>query len=268
MRAFGRHFCLRREASQLLGSREGFERLFVAELARPKSTWSCNGRILYSLQKHKEMLLYFKLNFAHLKIKVMETIRIDDQLSKIEKIFGERISTVKSGSSLKTLEGCVPLLVVDRTKISTRDLFNAIDLGNTKHNSWFLDLDRAYDLVTWPDLSYTLENVNITRTSVPKNFLASDVPVSRKFGLAQNTISCFNVQRPLTFHEVVNLAFQYPSIFNKTIHGIQAYGSRFTKEEDTLNPGTDDTLEIYRKGNPGKGFLKLGQREIPVYRRQ
>lgn len=190
----------------------------------------------------------------------MKRKSIDAQISKILRIFGERISTTTWDGNNEKIEGCIDLLVVNVSTISTRDLFNTINLGCRKHNSWFLDLTHAYDLVETPETSYTLTNVNISTCTAAKNFLTKDtVSVSRKLGLLEKTFPCFRAKRPLTFHEVLNLAFQYPGIFNESIHGIQAYGSRFTKEVDTLNPATDDTMEIYRKGNPGKGFLKLAR---------
>lgn len=190
----------------------------------------------------------------------MKRKSIDAQISKIHRVFDERITTTTGDGGFEKIEGCVDLLVVHVSIVSTRDLFNTINLGCRKHNSWFLDLAHAYDLIKTPDTSYCLRNVNISTCTASKDFFINDgVSVSRRFGLAEKIFPCFRTKRPLTLHEVLNLAFQYPGIFNDTIHGIQAYGSRFTKEVDTLNPTTDDTMEIYRKGNPGKGFLKLAR---------
>lgn len=191
----------------------------------------------------------------------MKQKSIDSQINKIFKIFGNRITTTTSdGKTMlaKNKSGNVDLLVVSVNEIFTRDLFSAINLGCRENNSWFLDLKNAYDLVKVPETSYVLKNVNITSTVVPKNFAAPNNGAGRSTGLMEKTFPCFG-NRPLTFHDVLNLAFQYPGIFNENIQGIQAYGSRFTKEEATLKPSSDDTLEIYRKGNVGKGFLKLAR---------
>lgn len=170
---------------------------------------------------------------------------LKSQVSKIDEVFGKRIKTfTELRNVVPNKNGNVDLLVVNVRKVSTRDLFNSIDLGCREHNSWFLNLVNAYDLVETPESSYILRNVNITTCIAPKNFLLADeTSVGRKMRLAEKTFPCFG-QRPLTLHEVLNLAFQYPEIFNKKIHGIQAYGSRFTKEEDSLNLATDDTLEM------------------------
>jgi hypothetical protein len=195
----------------------------------------------------------------------MKRKSIDSQISKVQKIFGgERITTITgSGKIPEYLPHCIDLLVVNVSTISTRDFFNTINLGCRKHNSWFLDLTHAYDLVKTTETSYMLENVNIVNTTIQKGFLPykKGEAVGRFTGFHEKTFSCFDNERPLTFHEVLNLAFQYPGIFSDKVHGIQAYGSRFTKEPDSLKPATDDTLEIYRKGNIGKGFLKLAREQ-------
>jgi hypothetical protein len=187
---------------------------------------------------------------------------IDSQINKIEKVFDKRITAVTDARKADTkINGNIDLLVVHVDIVSTRDLFNSINLGCRKHNSWFLNLINAYDLVKTPGRSYILGNVNITACVIPKNLSVPDkITVGRKTGLVEKTFPCFG-HRPLTLHEVLNLAFQYPGIFTEKIHGIQAYGSRFTKEEDSLNLATDDTMEIYRKGNPGRGFLKLAREQ-------
>ncbi len=185
---------------------------------------------------------------------------IDTQISKIERVFGKRITSNMGDGGFNEIKNCVNLLVVHPSRIHPRDLFDAVNLGYKKHNSWFLDLTNSYDLIEVPNTeSYELRNVNITNTVTSKDFLLKgSCTVSRRLDHAKEIFPCFG-RRPLTLHEVLNLAFQYPRIFNDTIHGIQAYGSRFTKEVDSLSPSTDDTMEIYRKGNPGKGFLKLAR---------
>lgn len=191
----------------------------------------------------------------------MKRKTIDQQVEKIFRMFGKRITITTSDGKIKMFEGCIELLVVHPSIVSTRELFDKVNLGCKKHNSWFLDLKNAYDLIEIPETSYTLKNVNVSNTIALKNLIGKKYDsVGRKFGLVQKMFPCFG-KRPLTLHEVLNLAFQYPDIFNEKVHGIQAYGSRFTKEVDTLNPSTDDTMEIYRKGNPGKGFLKLAREQ-------
>ncbi len=190
----------------------------------------------------------------------MKRKSIDSQISKINRMFGKVINTTTWDGTTKEIPGCVDLLVVDASIVSTRDLFNMVNLGRRKHNSWFLDLNNAYDLVKIPETSYHLSNVNITNTITSKELIVKgdDVAFGRKDFLLEKIFPCFG-RRPLTLHEVLNLAFQYPGIFNEKIHGIQAYASRFTKEDNSLKPLTDDTMEIYRKGNTGKGFLKLAR---------
>jgi len=190
----------------------------------------------------------------------MKRKSIDAQISKIERVFGKRITASMGDGGFDQIKNCVNLLVVHPSTVSTRELFDSVNLGCKKHNSWFLDLINSYDLIEVPNTeSYELRNVNVTNTAASKDFLLKRyVTVSRRLGLVEKTFPCFG-RRPLTLHEVLNLAFQYPRIFSDAIHGIQAYGSRFTKETDSLSPFTDDTMEIYRKGNPGKGFLKLAR---------
>ncbi len=148
----------------------------------------------------------------------------------------------KPGSDPKA----VPLLVVPETILSTKNIFDRIDLGQMKKNTWFLDAIHMYNIVkNVPIIPYVLPYVNIGSSKlIPNDYSLYD----------------FNGPRPLTLHEVVTLAFHFPSIFNEKISGIQAYGSRFANSKsDVRNADTDDTLEIYRKGNPEQGLLKLAR---------
>lgn len=143
-------------------------------------------------------------------------------------------------------EGTVPLLVLPPSMISTKELFDHIDLGYMAKNTWFLDLIHMYDIIKdIPTVPYVLPNVNVRSSRlVPSNYSSYD----------------FTDPRPLTFHETVTLGFQMPTIFTEKISGMQAYGSRFAaSKSDTRNADTDDTLEIYRKGDPGEGLLKLAR---------
>lgn len=195
------------------------------------------------------------------------------QIDSLVNVFGKKLNTVHSESSLKEIKGCLDLLIVDPDIVSTKDLFYAINLGLKKHNSWFLDEKFIYDLVA-PSIyndnvnyNYILQNVSIDSSIAPKYFIDfNSIPEAksdfhkRKYDLSSCIFARFGQERPLTFHEVLNLAFQYPKIFNEKVYGMQAYGSRFTKAVDK-NPLIDDTLEIYRKGNIGKAFLKMAREQ-------
>lgn len=148
--------------------------------------------------------------------------------------------------NVQSKEGLLPLLIFPETILSTKEIFNKINLGRMEDNTWFLDPIHMYNIVKdIPTAPYVLPNINIgSATLVPSNYTHYD----------------FNGPRPLTFHEVVTLAFQYPLLFSEKISGMQAYGSRFANSKsDVRNADTDDTLEIYRKGNPGNGLLKLAR---------
>lgn len=168
-----------------------------------------------------------------------------EQLDKIETTFGDEIQVEISNKTVTQKDTCIPILIVPRNIIPTKDIFSKIDLGIPHHNSWFLDLEYMYDIVPTPNKPYVIHNVD---------HINSKIPPSRAYQIREPG-------RPLTLHEVVSLAFQYPELINtRAIFGIQAYGSRFTKNQ-LREPGKDDTLEIYRKGNPGEGFAKLAREQ-------
>ena len=143
-------------------------------------------------------------------------------------------------------ENCISLLVFPENMIETKSIFERVDLGCMGKNTWFLDKVHMYDIVeNIPRTPYVVHNINVTFNTL---------------GTPWYTRYYFGEQRPLTFHEVVTLAFYFPDIFNEKISGIQAYGSRFANSKGkSRNADTDDTLEIYRKGDPGEGFLKLAR---------
>ncbi|MBP9765949.1 MAG: hypothetical protein KBD12_01800 [Candidatus Pacebacteria bacterium] len=195
------------------------------------------------------------------------------QMNSLDNVFGTKLNNTHSESVVEEIKGCLNLFVVDPDLVSTKDLFYAVNLGCKKHNSWFLDEECIYDLVNASiyddniNYNYILQNVCIDNTVAPKYFIDfNSIPKSksdfhkRKYDLTSCIFARFGQERPLTFHEVLNLAFQYPKIFNEKISGMQAYGSRFTKKVEK-NPLTDDTLEIYRKGNIGKAFLKMAREQ-------
>ncbi len=195
----------------------------------------------------------------------MRQKRIKSQIATVKRLFGISIdgnALTQANHALKKFDNRVDLLVVHQNVISTKDIFRAINLGCQEHNSWFLDLKNAYDLVSVPETSYVLQNVNIIATELPEvvGFVPSET-LDRSTSYSHERIYSCEGNRPLTLHEVLNLALQYPDIFGKKIQGIQAYGSRFTKEELYANPSADDTMEIYRKGNVGNGFLKLAREQ-------
>lgn len=170
-----------------------------------------------------------------------------DQLDKVAITFGKEILIDVTNFYPILENNGIPLVVVPSNIIPTEEIFAKIDLGCMQKNTWFLDSKHMYDIVRdIPHTPYLLPNVSIgSSVLVPNNYTSYD----------------FNGPRPLTFHEIVTLAFQVPSIiFNERIIGIQAYGSRFANSKGPArNPDRDDTLEIYRKGNHMNGFLKLAR---------
>jgi hypothetical protein len=169
-----------------------------------------------------------------------------DQLDKVAITFGKGILIDVTNFYPILENNGIPLVVVPSNIITTEELFAEIDLGCMQKNTWFIDSKHMYDIVRdIPNTPYVLPNVNIeSSVLVPNNYSYYD----------------FNGPRPLTFHEVATLAFHFPDILSEKISGMQAYGSRFANSKGPArNADTDDTLEIYRKGNPGNGFLKLAR---------
>lgn len=197
------------------------------------------------------------------------------QISAIEKKFNIEVSSYSGSTRFSgKKENCINLFVVNPDIVSTKDLFQVINLGCMNHNSWFLDQKYIYDIVSPSiysnsNVNYILDNVNITNTTIRDSFLklspnSRDFLHYRSYDPFASIFSRFDQERPLTFHEVLNLAFQYPRIFNEKIKGIQSYGSRYSKNLDPSNPFSkdptlDDTLEIYSKGNLGNAFLKMAR---------
>ncbi|HVY36234.1 MAG TPA: hypothetical protein VG982_03110 [Candidatus Paceibacterota bacterium] len=174
----------------------------------------------------------------------MRKSTLSQQLEKIVSTFSiDTISVEMTNETARTYEDTIQLLVVPRNSIPTKSLFDHIDLGRRDANTWFLEEKYFYDIVETPSTPYVLHAVDVSDW-----FMA---PFRNSYDFSESG-------RPLTFHEVVTLAFQCTDLLNEKISGMQAYGSRFTKR-DVRNPTIDDTLEIYRKGNPGNGFLKLAR---------
>lgn len=140
------------------------------------------------------------------------------------------------------------LVVISHKLISTKALFTKIDLGRKEDNTWFLDMHKMYDVplkhVVCPPVPhlYFLESVDTTNTSLSEEITERNDPYYKNE----------NGPYPLTLHECASLLFQFPELLTDPINGVQAYGSRF---------GKDDTLELYKKGNAGNAFLKLAREE-------
>ncbi len=133
------------------------------------------------------------------------------------------------------------VLILPPALLSTKAIFAEIDLGRKNDNTWFLDITKIHDIgdeAPSHDNMYFLELIDVTNTSLSPAM----------------TSGVENDQYPLTLHECVTLLFQFPELLTENILGVQAYGSRFG--------ATDDTLELYKKGNAGNAFLKLAREAV------
>jgi hypothetical protein len=183
---------------------------------------------------------------------------VKNQVTKIESVFPGRFDVQLSSLAIELSERRTPvdflsyhihnLIIIPPHIISTKEFFEATDLGRKEANTWFLDEKKMYDIIKVPEVPYFIVNLNIS------NVFASDDKGRHLMGPNQDI-------KFLTLHEVAVLLFQYPELLSGNIQGAQALASRYQQSSERGYHDDDATLELYKKGIVGSAFLKLAREQ-------